>query len=59
MDNVPENTPPDWMLKSLERSEAQIEAGDIVPLDPVLDRLRASIARMQAGLGEAEHARKA
>jgi len=33
---------------SLARSEAQIAAGQTVPLEPVLDRLRASIARMQA-----------
>ena len=33
---------------SLARSEAQIAAGQAVPLEPVLDRLRASIARMQA-----------
>lgn len=33
---------------SLARSEAQIAAGQTVPLEPVLDRLRSSIARMQA-----------
>ena len=33
---------------SLDRSEAQIAAGQTVPIDPVLERLRASIARMQA-----------
>ena len=35
------------MSASLARSEAQIAAGQTVPLEPVLDRLRASIARMQ------------
>jgi hypothetical protein len=49
MDHVADKTPPDWLLGSLERSEAQIAAGRIVPLEPVLDRLRASIARMKAG----------
>ena len=42
-------TPPDWMITSLERSEAQIAAGQVVPAEPVLNRLRASIARMQSG----------
>jgi hypothetical protein len=31
---------------SLARSEAQIAAGQTVPLQPVLDRLRSSIARI-------------
>jgi hypothetical protein len=35
-------------LESLARSKAQIEAGQTVPLEPVLERLRASIARMDA-----------
>jgi hypothetical protein len=39
---------PDWLTQSLERSEAQIAAGQTLPLEPVLDRLRASIARMKA-----------
>ncbi len=34
--------------ESLERSEAQIAAGLTVPLEPVLDRLRATIRRMEA-----------
>lgn len=38
---------PESMSASLARSEAQIAAGQTVPLEPVLDRLRASIARMQ------------
>jgi hypothetical protein len=49
MDTIPEKLPPGWVSDALERSEAQIEAGHIVPLEPVLDRLRASIARMKAG----------
>jgi hypothetical protein len=36
------------LLESLERSKAQAEAGLSVPLEPVLDELRASIARMEA-----------
>ena len=47
MDTIPEKMPPGWVMESLERSEAQIAAGQTVPLEPVLDRLRASIARMQ------------
>jgi len=38
---------PESMSASLARSEAQIAAGQTVPMEPVLDRLRASIARMQ------------
>ena len=38
-----------WLREALERSEAQIAAGHAVPLEPVLERLRASIARMRAG----------
>jgi hypothetical protein len=48
MDALTPKTPPDWLLDSLARSEAQIAAGETVPLEPVLDRLRASIARMKA-----------
>ncbi|HLQ94627.1 MAG TPA: hypothetical protein VK148_31805 [Xanthobacteraceae bacterium] len=39
---------PESIAASLARSEAQIAAGQTVPLQPVLDRLRSSIARMQA-----------
>lgn len=39
---------PESIAASLARSEAQIAAGQTVPLEPVLDRLRASMARMQA-----------
>jgi hypothetical protein len=47
MDGVDDKIPPGWLIESLERSEAQIAAGHTVPLEPVLDRLRASIARMK------------
>ncbi len=39
---------PESIAASLARSEAQDAAGQNVPLEPMLDRLRASIARMQA-----------
>jgi hypothetical protein len=41
-------SPAGRLAKSLERSETQIADGQTVPLEPVLDRLRASIARMKA-----------
>jgi len=44
----PEKPVPESIAASLARSEAQIAAGQTVPLEPVLDRLRSSIARMQA-----------
>jgi hypothetical protein len=47
MDAIEDNTPRDW-LDSLARGKAEIEAGKTVPLEPFLDRLRASIARMKA-----------
>jgi hypothetical protein len=47
MDAIADKRPPGWVTESLERSEAQIEAGNTVPFEPVLDRLRASIARMK------------
>jgi hypothetical protein len=61
MDTIPDKMPPGWVKESLERSEAQIEAGQIVPIEPVLDRLRASINRMKAGRArvEAKPAREA
>ena len=47
--NYPTSKPvPESMTASLGRSEAQIAAGQTVPIGPVLDRLRKSIARMQA-----------
>ena len=47
MDAIEDNAPRDW-LESLGRGKAEIEAGKAVPLEPFLDRLRASIARMKA-----------
>jgi hypothetical protein len=43
----PDKPVPQAIAASLARSEAQIAAGQTVPLEPVLDRLRSSIARMQ------------
>jgi hypothetical protein len=48
MDDVSQKTAPASLTRSLELSKAQIEAGETVPLEPALDRLRASIARMEA-----------
>jgi hypothetical protein len=41
-------TVPAGWLESLERSKAQIAAGVTVPLIPILDRLRASVERLEA-----------
>jgi len=41
-----DKTPPGWLVESLERSEAHIAVGQTVPLEPVLDGIRASVARM-------------
>jgi hypothetical protein len=38
-------------LESLERSKAQIAAGQTVPLLPVLDQLRAAAERLEAEMG--------
>jgi hypothetical protein len=54
MDTVTQKTPPAWLAESLERSEAQIADGASVPIEPVLDRLRASIARMKAKPSQAK-----
>jgi hypothetical protein len=54
MDDNPTSAAPTWLLESLERSEAQIAAGQTVPLEPALDRLRASIARIRANQPKAE-----
>lgn len=61
MDATTDKMPPGWVTEALKRSEAEIEAGQAVPLEPVLDRLRASIARMKSGQkwAEPKTARKA
>lgn len=46
----PSRVPAGW-LESLERSKAQLAAGQTVPLLPVLDRLRASAERLEAEMG--------
>ncbi len=45
--DTPRLPPADW-LESLERSEADLAAGRTVPLEPVLERMRDSIKRMEA-----------
>jgi hypothetical protein len=47
-----DSLPFDRLRESLERSEAQIASGETVPIERVLDRLRASIARMEAARRE-------
>jgi hypothetical protein len=54
MDAINEKTPPGWVAEALERSEAPPESGQTVELEPVLDRLRASITRMKARQQRAE-----
>ena len=41
-------TAPAGWVESLDRSKAQIEAGQTVPVEPALQRLRDSLARMDA-----------
>jgi hypothetical protein len=52
MDKIEDNIPAGW-LASLAQTKAEVEAGKTVPLEPVLDRVRASIARMKARRVEA------
>ncbi len=47
-----ENKAPTSWTESLDRSKEQIEAGQAVPMEGFLDRLRASIARMETRLSE-------
>ncbi len=61
---LPMTTPTAHTLESitaaLERSEAQIAAGQTLPLEPVLARLRATVAEMEAQrAGQTAQARKA
>jgi hypothetical protein len=51
MDGSKDDMPKGW-LESLARSKAQIEAGQTVQMEPVLGRLRSSIARMEARRAE-------
>jgi hypothetical protein len=53
MDVVEDNIPESW-LACLRQSKVEVEAGQIEPLEPVLDELRASIARMRARQREAQ-----
>jgi hypothetical protein len=47
-DHDPTNLTLDDWITALDRSDADIDAGDIVPGETVLAELRASIARMEA-----------
>nr|WP_294505651.1 hypothetical protein [uncultured Rhodopila sp.] len=53
MDMIEDNNPAVW-LASLAQSRLEVEAGQIEPLQPILDELRASIARMEARQQEAQ-----
>ena len=55
----PDKPVPESIAASLARSEAQIAAGQTVPLEPALNRLRSSIARMQADEKRKTPSRKA
>ena len=46
----PSRAPAGWR-EALERSKAQIVAGQTVPLLPILDRLRVSAERLEAEMG--------
>lgn len=46
-DDAPRPSPPGW-LEALERSEADLEAGRTVPGEVVTERLRRTIAEMEA-----------
>jgi len=58
MDTEIESAPPTWLVDSLDRSESEIGAGESLPMEPVLDRLRASIDRMRNGVARPERRRK-
>ncbi len=53
MHSTDDRTQAGWH-ESLERSKAQIDAGQTVPLAPFLERLRVSIARMKSRPKEQE-----
>lgn len=59
MDQITPAPAPQHWVDALDRSAAEIAAGRTVPIEPVLDRLRASIARMRAAEAEPKHASKA
>lgn len=39
--------PPQGWVESLERAKAEIAAGQTVPMEPVLEKLRASAERLE------------
>ncbi len=50
------DAPQAW-ITVLEESKAALERGEVVPLEPVLARMRASIARMEDRSAEEFHTR--
>ena len=48
MDATVDKTPPAWLVDALDRSDADIAAGRVVPIEPVLSRIEASIARQES-----------
>jgi hypothetical protein len=55
MDRTPE-TPaaPDWLFEMLDESDADLEAGRLVPLDDAIARVRATVTGMEEGMDELE-----
>ncbi len=51
MSNPTDRPPAEW-LDDIAESEAQLAAGDIVPAEPVLQRLRDTIAQLEAKLAD-------
>ena len=50
--DIPE--PPESWVTSLAKSKIQLAAGDTLPLEPVLQRLRASAERMETRVARAK-----
>ena len=49
MDNPPDTKAPPELIADLLASKAEIERGERVPMQPVLDRMQAAIDRIGAG----------
>jgi len=47
MDKIADKTPPVEWVEALDRGLADVAAGRIVPMEPVLARGRAAIARLE------------
>jgi len=59
MEPKPIKAPPEWMVKLLEESDAEIATIGPLPLEPFLVRLRESIAQMEATKDAAKAAKAA